>query len=318
MSRRTVTSPLHRCAGALLRTSPGRALLARAPALRGVGIALLWHRIRPRGARDTDVIPTVPRDLLRRQLEALLEVGEIVPLSELERHDPQDGPRFALTFDDDDAGHAQHALPVLTELGLPATFFLSGRWLHGLGPYWWEVLESSARRDGVDELARQLGHPGCSTIELAAAIEGTPQAARLATIGNQGSRDGLMSGQEAQALAEHGMEIGFHTVDHPVLTELDPQATRDAVSRGRRALATQLGTDIERFAYPHGRADARTRTAVRHAGFVSAWTTSHRPVRTSDDVTARGRWEPGPREPESLLVGAVRRLLLRMETRSIR
>ena len=93
-------------------------------------------------------------------MEALLALGDVVPLDELIVDRRSERPRFALTFDDDYASHVRHVLPVLRELEVPGTFFLSGRSLHGLGPYWWEVLEAGMRRDGPGRVARALDVAG--------------------------------------------------------------------------------------------------------------------------------------------------------------
>jgi peptidoglycan/xylan/chitin deacetylase (PgdA/CDA1 family) len=306
----TVPPPIRHAAGAMLRRLPSRRLLGGTGRLRGRGLVLLWHRVRLHPAGPNHVIPTVTSDLFRRQLEALLELGDVVPLAELDRRDRLAKPRFAITFDDDDPGHVQHALPVLVELGLPATFFLSGRWLHGRGPYWWEVLEAQIEVEGSDGVARRLGIAPTTAEALAGHIEGTAEAARLAAIGNAAAADGLMTGSYLRQLCDADMEIGFHTVDHPLLTGLGEADIADAVRRGRGVLQDAAGATVSRFAYPHGRMDARVRSAVAAAGYSSAWTTSHRPTSGSDDPFARGRWEPGERDPASLIAGVIRRLLM--------
>ena len=45
---------------------------------------------------------------------------------------------LALTFDDDYDSHAREVLPILQQLRLHGTFFLSGRALNGLGGYWFQ------------------------------------------------------------------------------------------------------------------------------------------------------------------------------------
>ncbi len=121
----------------------------RIGALRGRSLVLVYHRVAPSEPPARGIVPFVPSGVFRRQLEVLAEVGEIAPLEVLlQDRDRHARPRFAVTFDDDYVTHLDHALPVLQALDAPATFFLSGRALHGLGSYWFELLERlvSARR----------------------------------------------------------------------------------------------------------------------------------------------------------------------------
>jgi peptidoglycan/xylan/chitin deacetylase (PgdA/CDA1 family) len=104
------------------------------------------------------------------------------------------------------------------------------------------------------------------------------------------------------------MTVGFHTVEHDVLPDLDDAALENAVSRGRDDLAAVSGAEVRHFAYPHGKADTRSAAAVRRAGFSAAFTGRAQPVRENDDVQRLGRWEPGPRGVDDLLVTLAVRL----------
>lgn len=296
-------------AGRASRRRLVRAAALSRPARRGYGLVLLWHRVRPSGPAPHEVVPSVPTDLFRRQVAALGELGEIVPLAALDGEEPAGRPRFALTFDDDDPGHARHTLPVLAEHALPATFFLSGRWLHGRGPYWWEVLEDEIVAEGLAAVASRLGRAATTPAGLAAALEGTPDAFRLDAAGHhRRGRADLPDGEDAKALAAAGMEIGFHTVDHPVLTLLDDTAAAAAATQGRDALAADVGRPVDRFSYPHGKVDERIAGHVARAGYTSAWTSSHQPAAPGDDPHLRGRWEAGARDVDDFVLGVLRRL----------
>jgi hypothetical protein len=115
-------------------------------------------------------------------------------------------------------------------------------------------------------------------------------------------RDGITE------LAASGMSIGFHTVDHQVLPDVDDIALDDAVTRGRDRLAAAAAKAVRYFAYPHGRADARSAAAVRRAGFDAAFTGRPEPLRPRGDRYRIGRWEPGPLAVDDLLVKLAIRL----------
>ncbi len=283
-------------------------------AARGRALVLLYHRVTPVGPTPADVVPTVSTALFRAHLEALAAVGDVVPLAALDAAPRgRRRVRFAVTFDDDEPAHARHALPVLRALGVPATFFLQGRALHGLGPPWWVLLEGAIAHVGIAGAAAALGLAARTPAALAAACEGTPRADAVArTFAGVGAPAdaALLPAAGVRALAAAGMEVGFHTVAHPVLPDLpDPDVCRALVD-GRDALAAVARADVDRFAYPHGRVDRRVAHLARSAGFRAAYRTGARPVGPGADAWAMGRWEPGPLAPDALLARAAWRLTL--------
>jgi peptidoglycan/xylan/chitin deacetylase (PgdA/CDA1 family) len=277
---------------ALRRPAAVRAA-ARVGAWRGRGLALLWHRVGPAGPRSDEAVRTVATDRFAAQLELLETLGNVVPLAELERPARGSRPRFALTFDDDDAGHVRNTLPLLRRRGLPATFFLSGRWLAGDGPYWWELLEARIRAEGAPAVAVSHGlPPDADAPQIAAVLTGTPEARALAELAAASSPP-PMSRADAAELVEAGMEIGFHTRHHPSLITLHGEELGEAVTAGRLELTADLGVPVERFAYPHGHVNAAVAVATAAAGYRSAWTTRKRAVVRGHDPHLLGRWDLG-------------------------
>lgn len=83
----------------------------------------------------------------------------------------------------------------------------------------------------------------------------------------------VLSWDELVGLARDGFEIAAHSRTHPHLPALDDDALNAEVTGSRRELEDRLGTAVRSFCYPFGHHDARTRAAVRAAGYVSACTT---------------------------------------------
>ena len=99
---------------------------------------------------------------------------------------------------------------------------------------------------------------------------------------------------EISALANAGMTIGFHTLQHPLLSRLADSALDEALVRGRRELEVAAGRPIRLFAYPHGKDDPRATARLPGAGFIAACTGRPVPVRPGAEPYLLGRWEPGP------------------------
>lgn len=293
---------LKRAGKAVLRFAPLRAVAMRAAAARGNGLALLYHRVTADDAPPLgDLVPSIPQRLLRRQLELLGEVGNLVPLERL-RAPAVDRrrPRFGLSFDDDYRSHHEQVLPILRALGVTGTFFLSGRPLHRLGPYWFESLERLLAERGLHDTRRLLGVEANTAADLAALCERSPRLQRLATTAVDLAPCHLRAAQIA-GLAEAGMAVGFHTLHHRRLVDLDGEGLRLALVDGREALEASIGRHVDLLAYPHGKADARVAAAARTAGYRMGWTGWPRPVRAGDDPFLLGRWEPGPLETDAFL-----------------
>jgi peptidoglycan/xylan/chitin deacetylase (PgdA/CDA1 family) len=277
-------------------------------AARGHAVALVYHRVRPEPGRDYEVVPCVPVAQFRTHVSALRAVGDIVTVDHLLSGGLSRRPRIALTFDDDYATHFRHVLPVLRELEVPATFFLSGRSLHGLGPYWWEILEARIRADGAQRVARALEVGRAEPAAIAAACEEDRERQTLLEADAASAADQLCA-DEISALAGAGMTIGFHTVEHAVLPLLSPADRRRALTDGRDRLQHLTGQRLAVFAYPHGRADAVTAADARAAAYRAAWTGTGSRVSGRSDPWRLSRWEAGAIDSRTLRARTLARLL---------
>ena len=284
----------------LRRHATLRERLLRAAASRGHVLVLCYHRIAPASSK-LEVVDPVPPERFAEQLRALKSIGDIVPMARaLSFAESYERPAFTVTFDDDDPCHVKYALPVLREMGIPATFFLSGRALHGLRPYWWTLMEQSVEEVGIDATCQLLGRPGRNVKDLARACRRAKAVPELPTRSTPPS----MAADDIRALADAGMTIGFHTLRHPAMSLLSDAELEGALTEGRDALAAAAGAAIDLLAYPFGCADARVAHATRRAGFTAAFATEGRPLQRDSDPFLIGRWQPGLRSAEQLMADA--------------
>jgi peptidoglycan/xylan/chitin deacetylase (PgdA/CDA1 family) len=77
---------------------------------------------------------------------------------------------------------------------------------------------------------------------------------------------------ELEQARARGFEVGSHSVHHPWLGRLDPEAVRDELSQSREMIEKRLGA-CRHFAYPHGDVNPDLVAAVRDAGYRTACTT---------------------------------------------
>jgi hypothetical protein len=71
-----------------------------------------------------------------------------------------------------------------------------------------------------------------------------------------------------------GIDIGSHTVTHPILPNVDDQQLRAELVVSKSRLETELGHPVTLFCYPNGSYDERVEAAVREAGYNVAVTTN--------------------------------------------
>jgi peptidoglycan/xylan/chitin deacetylase (PgdA/CDA1 family) len=127
--------PTYLAMRAYTRARIARGRLLPRPAWSGVRV-LGYHRI-----SDSRHVLSVRPASFKQQLETTLDSGA-VPLSVTEALDrldrgESDGRFFCVTFDDGYLDNLEHAVPVLRELGVPATIFVPTRIIDGDATYHW-------------------------------------------------------------------------------------------------------------------------------------------------------------------------------------
>jgi peptidoglycan/xylan/chitin deacetylase (PgdA/CDA1 family) len=207
-------------------------------------VVLCYHSIHPS-------LPFRSADpaLFRSHLEWLREFCDVIPFRDVlqEVNAPRERPAVALTFDDGYRDNYEHALPLLEEAGLPATFFVT------VG-----LLERE--RAVVARFARMRAVAPTD-------IEG-------------------LTWPEAAELAAAGHEIGSHTWSHPVLATMSREAVREELRRARETLEDRLQRNVTSLAYPFGKLGAHvtstTAALARETGHTVAAAVLFRRVRPTD------------------------------------
>jgi peptidoglycan/xylan/chitin deacetylase (PgdA/CDA1 family) len=200
----------------------------------------------------------------------------------------------AITFDDGYADNVTVALPILQQVGLPATFFISAGHLNG-GRMWNDaVIDMVREADGpeldltrfelgrhavntVDERRRTVGEL-LSKLKYLESAERNSLVAELTEAANVPAKpDLMMTSEQVRTLSALGMTIGAHTVNHPILTRVSESEARAEIGEGKERLEAITGERVTLFAYPNGKPGTDyTHTHVeltRRAGFDGACST---------------------------------------------
>jgi peptidoglycan/xylan/chitin deacetylase (PgdA/CDA1 family) len=268
-----------------------------APRKKGGGRLCIVNYHRVLAAPDPLLDEELDIHTFRWQMELLSECFNVMPLDqalhalENERMPPR---AVCITFDDGYRSTHDLAAPVLREFGLPATVFVATGYV-GSGNMWNDKIIESVRRlpDGLLDLAASgIGVRSIHTVEdrkraVAELIEVAkylPPPQRLAltvkleTLAGGASVQGQMvTSDMICAMASQGIEIGAHTVSHPILSNLEDNAAQYEIEQCKRDLEAITGNPVRYFAYPNGKPgldfNARHAMMAKEAGYEAAFTT---------------------------------------------
>jgi peptidoglycan/xylan/chitin deacetylase (PgdA/CDA1 family) len=209
-------------------------------AKRGFGI-LLYHRV-------VDPVPgfapptwNVTPSIFRAQMEGLLARGfQPWPLRRLIDYCARGAPiprkTFAVTFDDGHESVYRHAWPVLKDLNIPATLFLTTDYIDGPLAFPYDDWEGAGSDQVPAEFWRAMNTSQCLTMA-----------------------------------ADDLIELGAHTHSHQDFCDR-PQQFADDLAINAELLRAKLGIENPAFAFPFGRATAAMMDAVREAGMTCGLT----------------------------------------------
>lgn len=243
----------------------------------------------------------------------------VLPLaSAIQRLRAGDLPARALsiTFDDGYADNAEVAAPILERLGLPATFFIATGYLQG-GCMWNDRVIEALRNCAAEEL--DLSGPGVGRLSLRSlderrmaiehVIDGikhrSPQqraeaVEAIVRAAEAGEAPALMMGaDQVSSLIQRGMDVGAHTVSHPILTRLKAPAAYAEIRDSKVRLEELTGRAVTLFAYPngvpHGDYASEHVRMVREAGFDAAVSTAWGAASFGSDPYQLPRFTPWDR-----------------------
>jgi glycosyltransferase involved in cell wall biosynthesis/peptidoglycan/xylan/chitin deacetylase (PgdA/CDA1 family)/SAM-dependent methyltransferase len=273
-----------RAESAALRSIPGSAADGKAA-------ILLYHRI-DRSARDRWHLCVSPENFAS-QLDRVVQRFHPVSLREL-ADSVRDGQvrhrSMALTFDDGYRDNLTNASRRLQERGVPATFFVSGDGAAAGETFWWEQLDGSLEKMGVDEDAARdlhwtLAH--ASEDDRRRLLEGLPR-------GERPFPPRMTAEELARVAGQPIAEIGAHGWSHRALDPLPPEELRREIGENIRTLSENLGVEIVSFAYPFGGPLTReTQDVLSEFGIKVACVIGPEPVSARSDRLALPRLEVG-------------------------
>lgn len=233
----------------------------------------------------------------------------------------------ALTFDDGYVDNLTDAKPLLAAIDVPATVFLTTGYIGCADRFWWDELarlvffeegpqsfqlvlsDQTLNCDfGGETVPRQEGTIRSSSLPKRTAVLNVlwqalhvldnekRQSAIEALQRNFGDRRDrenfgrAMTSSEVQALVEDGLvNIGAHSVTHPVLAGVGFDVCYREMMRSKLACEELIGKPVVAFSYPYGAFDAAACEAVKACNFKFACAKHTAYVSGQSDVFALPR-----------------------------
>lgn len=212
------------------------------------------------------------------QMHFLRRRYSVIPLSQAEvllrSGQRLDRDYIVLTFDDGYKDNYRCAFPILTELGLPATIFLTTEpidtgfptfiyalilaihatphTLLDLTPYGlarYHLDDGPSREAAIAEIDQRAKHlSACERRGLLDEILGQLGLARQSPI----FKDTMLAWDEIRHMRRFGITFGAHTVTHPVLSRLADSDIRREIAESKHRIERELEEEVTSFAYPYG------------------------------------------------------------------
>lgn len=276
---------------------------------------LIFHRVH---ARKDTIFPLEP-DAIRfeRLICFLARTFHVITLGDAITHLSHGTlpPRsLVITFDDGYADNAEIALPILQRYGLTASFFVSAGVLDG-GLMWNDSIIECIRAcqhaeidledfglgryslSGVGERLHviEMLLPKIKYQRLFEREESIKTLHRICGVTDLPANL-MMSSNQVRKMHLAGMEIGAHTVNHPILSTLTNSEAMIEIAEGRTKLESIIDAPVHIFAYPNGKPDRDFNhshvSIVKHLGFRGAVSTAQGISSAGDDLFQLPRFTP--------------------------
>jgi peptidoglycan/xylan/chitin deacetylase (PgdA/CDA1 family) len=209
-------------------------------------------------------------------------------LHELSKDNQVISQRYAIiTFDDGYIDNYTDAYPILKAHNVSATFYLVTDFLDSCHIPWWDEIayflrnsvgqyyclpNSSKKYDlrpqDIDKTinliirnAKESTTVSIDDILADIRIKFPLAYQKLTTQQHQL----FINWQQAQEMANNGMEIGSHTVNHKILSQLDDSSQLYEIAHSKKILEAKLKQPIHSIAYPVGRQNCYTKKTLEYS-----------------------------------------------------
>jgi peptidoglycan/xylan/chitin deacetylase (PgdA/CDA1 family) len=304
------------------RTIVGSGLLRMAASVRGPSAAILmYHSVLPDPSLWVDSLGEIAHSELvfRAQMELLAREFHPISLDQAIKHlrSGDDLPRrsVVITFDDGYADNYEFAMPVLNQIGVPATFYVTVDCVENKRLPWPSRLRFAFRNTKLSAWKDSQGknwslrspsereEAFLSSCDVCCQLSGKAQEDFVARLEQElyakipcRQASPMLSYEQMRGLQRKGHIVGSHTMTHPNMAYLKQEEAARELTESKRRLELNLEAPIPHFSYPcpalSPHWSVQTAEQSRAAGYETAVTTDNGITRTGDNPFCLKRIRP--------------------------
>ncbi len=261
-------------------------------------------------------------DAFYSQMKYLKRYYEVISLSKLVKElavNKNIKPNYvAVTFDDGYLNNYRYAWPICKELGVPFTVYVATDFVDKQELLWPDRLRIGIKESRTKlmkfELLGSAYELSISTVqEKEAAYRVISRILKkmdldllddfVIKIEKTLGVDTMLKSREVHRpctwdqlgeMIDSGIvEIGSHTVGHPILSHLNPERVKFELENSKKQIERNIGTSCKHFAYPNGKQEdfnVSISSKVRELGYDSAVTTLEGFCKPGNDLYALPRF----------------------------
>ena len=204
-----------------------------------------------------------------------ISVKELVDI--LKTKKPFPSSCIVFTVDDGWKENKENIFPVAKKYNVPVTLFATVDPIHKQEGFWWSYISKAYQKKLIQQTVQKL--------------KDVPNSFRRKTvlhtkqlISIQGE---AITIEDLKEMNRHpSMNIGSHTLSHPILTKCSEDLARKEIVESKNVLEKWINQPITSFAYPNGNFSTREINILKENGYDIAFSTqqkylfNHAPINT--------------------------------------
>jgi len=235
-------------------------------------IVLGYHSV---GADGFPLYCRLPRQVFAEQMRYIKRNYRILSLRQMVEEIQNPGAKsqsVVVTFDDGYLGTYSSAFPVLKEYAIPATVYLTAGSIESGELAWYDriflrfqratsevsVTLGTKRRFRLADFASRVDAATTAVLYLRTLPDGERQQwceslEKAMPLRAEELRGSMMNWDQVREMLDGGISFGCHTMTHPVLSRLTPDALQREVAESKWLIENRLGVQVDDFAFPFGK-----------------------------------------------------------------
>lgn len=290
-------------------------------------LILIYHRVldEPDFMRPDEI----DKEIFLWHMDLISNYFNVLPLDlalERMREDRLPPRAVCITFDDGYVDNLYNATPILLKNNLTATFFIASGYLDG-GRMWNDSVIETVRK--IEDKKLDLREINLEEYELKSdedrmlaainiiqKIKYLPPELRqnkvdyITSIENNSSENLMLTTNQLQQLHKEGMEIGGHTLTHPILSNLVKAKAEHEIAENKNILESIIKNKIKLFAYPNGKPGVdylpEHMKMLKNNDYKAAFSTKWGVATKTSDVWQLPRFTPWDATPEKFIARLIR------------